>query len=163
MASRAICATLQKLPELQQAPVVAGFWPLADETDIRPALAALYAHGKEIALPVVTGSGLVFRLWSPDCRMEKRGFGLLEPSDGNRQVFPEALIVPLVAYDRAGGRLGYGKGYYDRAIASLSEKQTIMTIGVAFAIQEVKSIPLEPHDRSLDMIVTDAGIIRSPR
>ena len=77
-----------------------------------------------------------------------------------RRSFPKALLVPLAAFDRRGGRIGYGKGHFDRAIAALEEQHPILTIGLAYAVQEIEQVPVEPHDRLLDMVVTESELIR---
>jgi 5-formyltetrahydrofolate cyclo-ligase len=75
-------------------------------------------------------------------------------------VFPRALLVPLAAFDRSGTRLGYGKGHFDRSIAALSDKHSVLTIGLAYSIQEIDAVPAEDHDQPLDLIVTETGIVR---
>jgi 5-formyltetrahydrofolate cyclo-ligase len=78
-------------------------------------------------------------------------------------VDPDALIVPLAAFDRTGQRIGYGRGYYDGAIARLSRDRPLFTVGIGFAVQEVERVPAEPHDRPLDCVITEAGLIRFDR
>ncbi|TXM96918.1 5-formyltetrahydrofolate cyclo-ligase, partial [Methylobacterium sp. WL122] len=72
---------------------------------------------------------------------------------------PTALILPLAAFDRRGQRIGYGRGYYDQAIARLSRNGPVLTVGIAFAVQEIDRVPAEPHDRPLDHLVTEAGFV----
>ena len=91
------------------------------------------------------------------------GFGLSEPGADAPLVEPDALVVPLAAFDRHGGRVGYGRGYYDGAIARLSRDRPVLTVGVAFACQGVEAVPMEPHDRPLDHIVTEDGPVRLAR
>ena len=86
-------------------------------------------------------------------------FGLSEPAATSPEVSPRALLVPLAAFDRRGHRIGYGAGYYDRAIARLSAIGPLFTIGVAFSVQEIERVPDEPHDRALDVIVTETETI----
>lgn len=159
-AMRQVANHLVDLSELAEAESIAGFWPIRSEIDILPVLKACHERGQTISLPVVTTNGLVFRRWLPEDVLFRRGFGLSEPDHSSPEIKPQALLVPLAAFDRNGARIGYGKGYYDRAIASLDEANSVMTIGVAFAIQEVQSIPQEPHDRHLSVIVTETEIIR---
>jgi len=151
---------LAELPELAEAGSIAGFWPIRSEIDILPVLEVCHERGQIVSLPVVTTNGLVFRRWLPGDVLFRRSFGLSEPDDSSPEIKPQALLIPLAAFDRNGARIGYGKGYYDRAIASLGEANSVMTIGVAFAIQEAQSIPQEPHDRHLSVIVTETEVIR---
>ncbi|HKG76969.1 MAG TPA: 5-formyltetrahydrofolate cyclo-ligase, partial [Beijerinckiaceae bacterium] len=76
------------------------------------------------------------------------------------ECFPKALLVPLAAFDRSGGRLGYGKGHFDRGIAALSMMHPVLNVGLAFSAQEIDRVPVEDHDRRLDVIVTEAAVIR---
>ncbi len=138
------------------ATLVAGYWPIRSEVDPRPVMTALAQRGTRIALPHVTPGGLVFREWIPGAPLVRGGFGLSEPDPSLPEVSPDALLVPLAAFDRAGRRLGYGRGYYDGAIARLSEGGDLLTIGICYAAQEVPEVPVEPHDKSLSAIVTEA-------
>ncbi|MHB2165539.1 5-formyltetrahydrofolate cyclo-ligase [Alsobacter sp. R-9] len=136
--------------------VVSAFWPIRSEIDPRPIIQALAAAGHPTALPSVTDRGLVFRLWAPGERLVKAGFGLSEPPAGNPEIQPELMLVPLAAFDRRGHRIGYGAGYYDRAIG---QRPGVRTIGLAFAAQEVERVPDEPHDRALDAVATEHELI----
>lgn len=129
------------------------------EIDPLPAMAEAAAHGP-VGMPVIKAKAtpLDFREWSPDCEMEEGTFGALIPARGD-WIEPEILIVPLVAFDRQGGRLGYGGGFYDRTLKRLRARRATLAIGFAFAAQEADSLPLEPTDQPLDMIVTETGII----
>ena len=140
--------------------VVAGFWPLAGEIDIRPLLLALAGRGHVIALPETPprGQELRFRRWRPGDPLLPERFGTLRP-DGP-VIVPDVLLVPLLAFDRAGRRLGYGGGYYDRTLAALPGRRTI---GCAFAAQEVGTVPTGPHDQTLDQIATERGVIATNR
>jgi 5-formyltetrahydrofolate cyclo-ligase len=138
---------------------VAAYWPIRSEADPRPAARLLREKGREIALPCVTGDHLVFRRWSEGDPLVSASLGLMEPPPDAAVLKPTVLLVPLAAFDRRGSRLGYGKGHFDRSIAVLSELHPVVTIGLAYAGQEVPSVPAEPHDRRLDLIVTEAGVI----
>jgi len=138
---------------------VGGFWPIRSELDPRPALAQLADRGLLAALPVVSPSGLIFRAWNRADGLIEGPFGLSEPAATSPEVSPRALLVPLAAFDRRGHRIGYGAGYYDRAIARLSAIGPLFTIGVAFSVQEIERVPDEPHDRALDVIVTEKETI----
>ena len=100
---------------------------------------------------------MVFRRWAPYEPIVPGGFGTLVPAPEQPEVSPRILIVPLAAFDRRGYRIGYGKGYYDRA---LSELGPTISIGIAYAAQEIDAVPQEPHDRRLDWIVTERETIR---
>lgn len=140
---------------------VSGFWPIRSEIDPRPAMAMLAERGNALALPVILsgGRGMVFRRWRAGDVLVSAGFGLSEPSEAAGEVDPDVMLVPLAAFDRAGDRIGYGKGYYDRAIERLEAIGPRLKLGVAFSVQEVERVPAEPHDRRLDLILTEAGTI----
>lgn len=137
--------------------VVSGFWPLGDEIDIRPLLLALLERGHEIVLPVTPprGQPLGFRLWRPGDPMEAERFGTMRPTGPERT--PDFLLVPLLAFDRRGHRLGYGAGYYDRTLAALPSAGRL---GCAYAAQEMDVVPAGPHDVRLPAVATERGIIR---
>jgi 5-formyltetrahydrofolate cyclo-ligase len=159
-ASASIARALLTLPELAEARLVGAFWPIRSEVDPRPAAEGLLARGQRAALPHVTPEGLVFREWRAGDALVAGRFGLSEPDPSLPPVEPDALIVPLAAFDRAGQRIGYGRGYYDGAIARLSRGGPILTVGIGFAAQEVDRVPAEPHDRPLQFVITEAGVIR---
>jgi 5-formyltetrahydrofolate cyclo-ligase len=138
---------------------VSAFLPIRSEVDTRPLLEALAAEGVPLALPAVTPGGLVFRGWKPGDALVRASFGLSEPPASAPELAPRLLLVPLAAFDRSGGRIGYGKGHYDTAIARLASQNTIRTIGIAFAYQEVEEVPMEPHDRRLDLVVTENDVL----
>lgn len=145
--------------------IVAAFLSIRSEVDTGPILALLAGRGLKLALPAVTPEGLAFRAWTPGDPLASAGFGLREPPAGAPTVRPRAMLVPLAAFDRRCERIGYGKGYYDGAISRLAaDGRPPATIGLAFACQEVDAVPVEPHDRRLDWILTDRELIpASPR
>ena len=136
--------------------VVAGFWPMHGEIDIRPLLIALVERGHRVVLPVTPGRGeiLTFRRWQSGARLVAGRFGTQHP-DGE-EMRPDFLLVPLLAFDRAGRRLGYGGGFYDRTLAALAGATAI---GCAFAAQEIDAVPAGPGDAWLDGVATERGII----
>ena len=138
---------------------VSGYWPIQTEIDPRPALAEAAARGP-VGLPVVEGDGvpLSFRLWEPGAEMEIGAFGAAIPAEP-RPMVPELVILPMLAFDRAGGRLGYGGGFYDRTLARLREAGSVLAVGFAYAAQEVEAVPLEDTDMRLDMVVTEREVI----
>ncbi len=162
-ASAAIARSLLTLPELMKARLVGAFWPIRSEVDPRPAAEGLLARGQAVALPHVTQDGLVFREWRAGDTLIAGSFGLSEPDPSLPPVEPDALIVPLAAFDRTGQRIGYGRGYYDGAIERLSRSRPLFTVGIGFAVQAVDHVPAEPHDRPLDCVITEAGLIRFDR
>ncbi|KFE36914.1 5-formyltetrahydrofolate cyclo-ligase [Thioclava atlantica] len=153
-ATRALTAVL----EPYAGRVLAGYWPIRTEPDPRP---AMEAHGGPLCLPVVVGQGrpLEFHRWSPGAPMIEGVFGAHVPAQAE-EVIPEVLIVPLLAFDTRGYRLGYGGGFYDRTLERLRARGPVTAIGFAFAAQEVGEVPTEPTDQPLDLIVTEAGVLR---
>lgn len=149
------------LPLLRQhnVQVLAGFWPMGNETDILPLMRHVADEGITIGLPVVVAKGapLIFRHWQPDAAMEKGVWDIPIPSD-TTEVTPDALLVPLLAFDMKGDRLGYGGGFYDRTLQLLRENgQHPLSIGIAFECQKVDDVPCEDWDEKLDMVITDEG------
>ncbi len=136
---------------------IAGYWPLGDEIDCRPALEALKARGAEVSLPVVAGQGqvLIFRAWSPGDVLVSGPLGTVHPAPRALMVTPNLLLLPLLAFDALGHRLGYGAGYYDRTVAALREDRKIRAVGVAYDDQEVGAVPTDGYDQPLDAIITD--------
>ncbi|WP_404402404.1 5-formyltetrahydrofolate cyclo-ligase [Pelagibacterium halotolerans] len=156
-----IAATLffESVP-LEPGQVVAAYWPIRDEIDCKPILTRLMDSGQQVCLPVVMGDGipLELRLWEAGQPLYPSGFGTLAPPETAPLAAPDVVIIPLLAFDRLGTRLGYGKGYYDRTLDALETKPLI--VGIAFAAQELDFIPREPHDLPLDILVTEAGVHR---
>jgi 5-formyltetrahydrofolate cyclo-ligase len=142
--------------------VISAYWPLSDEMDPRPLIHHLHAAGHPIGLPTVLGRGLplAFRRWQPGIELEIGTFGVLTPPLGEPEIVPELLLVPLLAFDRAGYRLGYGGGFYDRTLEGLRAGTEITAVGVAFALQEVLAVPREATDQPLNWIVTEREAIR---
>jgi 5-formyltetrahydrofolate cyclo-ligase len=138
--------------------VVAGFWPMGPEIDIRPLMLALQGRGHELALPVTPrrGQPLQFRRWRFGEPLLPGPLGTSQPAPEAPTVTPDFLLVPLLAFDAAGRRLGYGAGYYDRTLAGLP---SAIPLGVAFACQQVAEVPAGPDDFILPRIATEAGII----
>lgn len=138
--------------------VLSGYMPMRTEIDPLPAMAA---HDGPVCVPVIPGRDqpLRFREWSPGCAMLAGEFGALIPAEG-AWLEPEVLVVPLLAFDRRGYRLGYGGGFYDRTLERLRARHPVLALGFAFAAQEVAEVPTEPTDQRLDLIVTDAGVLR---
>lgn len=152
-------------PGMEPSVVIAGYWPIRDEVDVRPLLEKL-SKTHRIILPVTPKDRLrlSFREWTPGCEMEEGAFGTLHPvgqlGDGRDPLTPDVVMVPLLAFTRRGDRLGYGGGYYDATLAALkAENPALRSVGVAYAGQVVTSLPLEDTDISLDHILTEKGLI----
>lgn len=137
--------------------VLAGYWPMKGEPDPRPAMAA---HDGPVCLPVVPGRAvpLIFRRWAGE-PLARGPLGTSQPPDSLAEITPEVLIVPLVAFDGRLNRLGYGGGYYDRTLESLRRVGPVVAIGLAWDAQQLETIPAEPFDQPLDLIVTDSGTL----
>ena len=136
--------------------VLAGYMPMRTEID---PLAAMAGHRGPVCVPVITGKDqpLAFREWSPQSRMVVGGFGALIPASGD-WLEPEVLIVPLLAWDRRGYRLGYGGGFYDRTLQVLRALRPTVAIGFAFAAQQLAKVPIDATDQRLDIVVTERGV-----
>jgi 5-formyltetrahydrofolate cyclo-ligase len=156
-AADGLLATLRRERPIDTPAVVSGFWPIKEEIDIRPLMIELSNEGCQLALPVVQGKGkpLIFRAWRPGDPLEAGVFGTLQPSAKREVMEPDALIVPLLACDEEGWRLGYGGGFYDRTLAGLRSKKTITAVGVGFNDQLVPQVPHGPSDQRLDWLLTD--------
>ena len=144
--------------EIARDAVVAGYWPIRDELDVKAVIARLMDAGQPVCLPVVLGDEqpLELRLWREGEPLYEAGFGTLAPPEEAPRAEPDVILMPLLGFDRQGTRLGYGGGYYDRTLATLKKRPRL--IGFAFALQEVDHIPRQAHDVPLDAIVTEAGV-----
>ncbi len=152
----------QKSIALPQGGVIAGYWPIRDEFDCRPLLEGIAARGGSLALPVVAGDSgrLVFREWRPGAPLIPAGHGTLGPKAAAREVLPDVVISPLLAFDRRGYRLGYGGGYYDRSLTVLrAAGKCKYAIGLGFSAQRVQQVPVSPYDARLNAVVTETGVI----
>jgi 5,10-methenyltetrahydrofolate synthetase len=160
-ARREATAAIGRLIEALLSParlrVIAFCWPYRAEVDVRFAIRALRAAGAMAALPVVVGRGqaLAFREWHPGVAMRAGALGIPAPVD-TALVEPDAALVPLVAFDAQGCRLGYGGGFFDRTLAALSRRP--LAIGVGFEAQRLPTIHPQPHDIPMDFIVTESGV-----
>ena len=140
--------------------VISGFWPIRSEADVRPLMERLRERGARLCLPAILDrQTIVFRELVPGAAIVETGFGTTGPADDAPVVDPDILLVPLSAFDKTGHRIGYGAGYYDRAIDRLRAKGLKpRLIGIAFDCQEVASVPAEPHDVALDALLTESGL-----
>lgn len=144
--------------------VVSGYWPMGDEFDVRPLLRALHARGHPCGLPVVVvrGRPLVFRAWTPETALVPAEFGTSVPPADAPEVVPRMLLVPLLAFDVRGVRLGYGGGFYDMTLAHLrAGGPAVVAVGVGFAAQRVDRVPCAATDQRLDWLLTEAGAVEA--
>lgn len=143
--------------------VVALYWPKGQEFDTLPIMDRLAEEGIAVALPVV-GKGspeMEFVLWDESIPLIEGSYGIMQPPPGGQAVEPDIVIVPLLAFDRKGSRLGYGGGYYDRALRALRKTKDVLAVGLAYAQQAVLfNLPVEEHDERLDWVVTEREAIR---
>jgi 5-formyltetrahydrofolate cyclo-ligase len=144
---------------------VSGFMPFRDEINALPLLTRLAAEGWRTAMPVVVGPGLplVFRAWAPGDPTVPGAWSIPVPTEDAPGIEPDVLLVPMLAFDKSGHRLGYGGGYYDRSVARLRAVKPVLAIGVAYAAQELGDIPVAPYDQPLDWILTEEGPLRPLR
>jgi 5-formyltetrahydrofolate cyclo-ligase len=158
-AADAIAAHGLPMP-LPPSAVIAGYSPIRSEIDPGPLLRKLASDGARLALPCITarGQSLKFRIWHPGERLLSGPLGILEPSPAAAEITPDIVLVPLAAFDRAGHRIGYGAGHYDRTLAQLRKSRSVTAIGLAFASQKVKTVPALQHDVALDYVLTETRI-----
>jgi 5-formyltetrahydrofolate cyclo-ligase len=144
---------------------IAGYNPINDEADIAPLMAALAQRGHPLCLPAVVArdAPLAFRAWSPGAALVPGPMGILEPPATAAALCPDVVLVPLLAFDGSGHRLGYGGGYYDRTLAVLRAAGRVLVVGVAYSAQEVDSLPGTEHDQRVDAVLTELGIVRFAR
>jgi len=144
---------------------ISAYWPLEEEFDPRPLFMALHRRGHPIGLPVILGKGqpLLFRLWEPASELVRGAFRVMTPPPIAPELVPQMLLVPLLAFDRAGYRLGYGGGFYERTLAELRKLKPVVAIGVAYAEQEMDEVPVADYDEPLDWILTERGVIEPRR
>lgn len=163
--SAALCAALGGVPEFAQARVIHAFWPMVHrrEIDIRPLIRAWHAAGKTVALPVMHGldGALTHHAYTGEAALQANAWGIQEPQ-GTPQVDLEAIdavLVPALALDRAGHRLGYGRGHYDRFLG----QTRAFKVGVVYAACLLEALPVEVHDVPLDCMVTEEKVWRVAR
>ena len=145
--------------------VVSGYMPMKSEINPLPLLRRLAEAGARLALPVVAGPGkpLIMRAWSFGEPLVAGVWGIRQPPAQAPATEPDILIVPLLAFDRAGHRIGYGAGYYDMTIAAAHARGAVSAVGIAFAAQEVDAVPAGPRDEPLDLVLTEREVIQVRR
>jgi 5-formyltetrahydrofolate cyclo-ligase len=144
-------------PVIAAGTIVSGFMPLKSEINPLPLMRKLADAGARLALPVVAGRGkpLIMRSWQWGEPLVPGVWGIREPAPEAPRVQPDILLVPLLAFDRSGHRIGYGAGYYDLTIAQLRASKPIAAVGIAFAAQEVETVPRTAFDARLDLVLTE--------
>lgn len=160
--SSAALALIQTFPlSLARVGPAAGYWPVGGEIDPRPLMAALAKVGLPIALPRMVGreGPAKFLLWERGAALKADAFGVPAPPPTAPELVPKLLLLPLLAFDRTGRRLGQGGGHYDRILAALRPRG-VTAVGLAYAAQEMAEVPSEPHDELLDWVVTEREAIR---
>jgi 5-formyltetrahydrofolate cyclo-ligase len=161
-AAKAMCALGLHFAKAHCNPpdVVALYWPIRSEIGTRPLFEALVASGFRTALPVVGADRLLdFRLWAPGEDLEHGSFGLSHPPSVAPLATPDLVFVPLAAFDARGGRLGYGRGYYDATLEKRRREGPVIVAGLAYTIQEIDTVPAEGHDQPLDFVITEERIV----
>jgi 5-formyltetrahydrofolate cyclo-ligase len=161
-AASAVGDLLLETLDVDPSAVASGYIPIGSELDVRSVLGRLRRRGHTIVLPSVREKGhpLVFREWVLGDPLVREPFGTLAPPESAPRHSPDLLLVPLLAFDRDGYRLGYGGGFYDRTLDRLRARKEVTAVGVAFAAQELDSVPHDSSDARLDLIVTENEVIR---
>ena len=142
--------------------VVSGFSSLPDEFRAWPLLRRLHGEGHALAMPVMQGKGLplVFRAWAPGDAMDKAVWGIAEPRADKPVLEPDIVLVPLLAFDATGWRLGYGGGYFDRTLRGLRARKSIVAVGLAYDESQVDAVPHLDYDERLDWVLRPSGPLR---
>jgi len=141
--------------------IVSGFMPLKTEINPLPLMRKLAEEGAQLALPAIDGRGkpLIMRAFAFGDELASGQWGIREPKAGAAEIAPDILLVPLLAFDRTGHRIGYGAGYYDMTIAGLRAMKPVVAVGIAFAAQEIGEVPVTPRDARLDLVLTEREFI----
>jgi len=141
--------------------IVSGFMPLKSEINPLPLMRKLAAQGAKLALPVIDqrGKPLIMRAFAFGDELNSGQWGIREPKPEAPEVAPDIMLVPLLAFDRSGKRIGYGAGYYDRTIAKFRAMKSVATVGIAYAAQEIADVPVTERDARLDLVLTERGTI----
>jgi 5-formyltetrahydrofolate cyclo-ligase len=147
---------------LPEGAIVSAYWPMGDELDPRPLIHRIQAAGHTVGLPVVVAKAapLIFRDWTPQTRFVPGGFKTEVPEPSAPEVVPTVLLVPLLAFDLKGYRLGYGGGFYDRTLVKLRAAGKVTAIGLAYEGQRVDAVPRAEYDQPLDAILTERSFRR---
>ncbi|MGY6553976.1 MAG: 5-formyltetrahydrofolate cyclo-ligase [Wenzhouxiangella sp.] len=160
-----LCGQVMRYVEGRPGDRLAAFHAFGGEPELQPALSALDAAGYQIHLPILQGRQLLFRRWTRGAVLTKNRYGIPEPLAGTPCGAEEldCVLMPLVAFSVSGARLGMGGGYYDRTFAFRRDAQAACVpqlVGVAYCLQQVDGLPVEPWDVPLDAVITDQGVHR---
>ena len=158
-ASRRLAAHGLDFLKITPGTTVSGFAAIRDEINPADLMLWLHAEGCRLALPVMIGKGLplTMRAWVPGDAMDAAAWGIAEPLPDKPEVEPDVVLVPLLAFDANGFRLGYGGGFYDRTLAKLRARKPVVAVGVAYDEQKVDAVPVESYDQRLDWVLTPSG------
>lgn len=142
--------------------IISGTMPIKQELDMQPLMQALAAAGHQLCLPVIIekGAPLLFRAYKPGDPLDVSMWGIREPKQSHPPCVPSVLLCPMLAFDRAGRRLGYGGGYYDATLRDLRASRKVVAVGLAYAGQEVEEVPAGALDQRLDLIITEKEVIQ---
>jgi len=157
-AEKALYLFSEHIP-FEKTDIVSGYWPLAGEFDCRPLMHYFHARGCRVVLPVVIDNAapLEFRQWHPGLEMQVDKFGVEIPPANCPVLVPTIMLVPLLAFDAAGYRLGYGGGFYDRSLEKLRKHVDVTAVGLAFEMQKLDKLPIDAYDQALNWVVTDVA------
>jgi 5-formyltetrahydrofolate cyclo-ligase len=160
MAGESVARHFADHPILAFAPSFAGYVAMRGEVDVKPIFLAMERYAKQTSLPCITEQkSLLFRRWSVGDPLQRHAIGSEEPTPHAPSVIPAVILVPLLAFDDSGARLGYGGGYYDRTMNTMRRFETPpLFIGVGYSMQEIPHVPTEPHDALLDGVLTELGV-----
>ena len=161
-ASKKISNKAGDVVKIYKPKVVAGFYPFNHEVNTLPLMSKLYSLGVELCLPITPENNkpLKFKEWHPKLVLQKGRFGILEPPKASRTIQPDLLLVPLLAYDKFGNRLGYGGGFYDRTLKELLMLNKYTTsIGLAFESQKCNKLPKDSYDVPLNSLLNEKGFL----
>ena len=158
-ASRTLAAHGLDFLKVQPPLIVSGFAAIRDEINPAALLTWLHAEGFQLALPVMQGKNkpLIMRAWAPGDVLAPATWGIAEPMDDKPEIDPDVVLLPLLAFDKTGHRLGYGGGFYDRTLAKLRAKKPVIAVGLAYDEQKVDAVPHESYDQRLDWVLTPSG------
>lgn len=154
---------LKALP-IAKGAIIGGYWPMKTEMDVRLLLGALHERGHTIGLPHVhRGQAMTYHRWRPKDALARGAFGIEMPDHHTPEVKPDILLMPVLAFDCVGNRLGYGGGYNDRTIVALRAEKPLLCVGIAYAVQEFDYVPHDALDQRLDWMVTEKEARRAER
>ena len=161
-AAKAICAYGLEFLSLKHTKTISGFRAFREEIDPEPLLIRLHGEGHALALPVIEDKGLplIFRAWQPGDPLNAGPWGIEQPLEQAKVTAPDIVLVPLLAFDQQGYRIGYGGGFYDRSLAKLRSSKQIISIGLAFDEQLIDAVPHLDYDERLDWMLTPSGPLR---